>query len=97
MFVIHAGSGFGKLVECLDHLARFRGGHVEKSAPDVCRGEAAGNKGRHNTKVVGTAFERAPEPGVGRLGRGGNGAVGQHDLVAEDIVAHETDAGREEG
>ena len=68
------------------------GRHVEEAAPYIAGGEAAGRDACNYAEVVGAAFEGAPEVGVSGCGRGGDGAGGQHDFVAENVGADEAEA-----
>lgn len=68
-------------------LGRLKGGHVEPAGPNFRAGEAAGGGSRDNAEIVRAALERAPEVGVCGCGGGGDGAVGEDDLVAENVGA----------
>ena len=75
-------------VESCEDFGGLGGWHVEETAPYFRGGEAAGCEARNDAKVVGTAFEGAPEVGIDSCGRCGDGAGGEDDFVAEDVGAH---------
>lgn len=84
-------------VESREDLSGSGGGHIEEATPNSSGGEAAGCKAREDAKVVGAAFEGAPEVGVSRCGGCGDGARGEGEFIAENVGADQAEAGREEG
>ena len=76
-----------EFVERCEDLGGFGSRHIEKAAPDLGAGEAAGGEACDDAEVVGAAFEGTPEVGVSGCGGGGDGAGGEDDFEAEDVGA----------
>ena len=81
----------------LDLAGKARGEVEHRTAPERPLFESPQVEARHDAEVVAAAAEGAPEIGV-LVGVGvDDGAVGEDDLVVEDVVADEAFARGEKG